>query len=329
MTPWQTPPHQVLITAYDDSAVRDKALAAGYATMITKPATPETIRKALSAIYGHDKGSSMALPTKADNDAALFAPHQGAKILLVEDNPINQEVAIEILREVNLSIDVANNGAEAIQMVLANAYDLVLMDVQMPVMDGLEATQRLRAMPQFARLPILAMTANAFDEDRQLCEAAGMNDFVSKPVHVDDLFAAILRWLPQRQPLPSAEIPVQAAAIEPAEPILDAATAIHRLGGKIALVQKMMRGLSVSGQKFADDFQAAVQGGDIAAAKRSAQSLKSSAGTVGAFALQTAAAKLETACQADDAQRQQAFDVLQAVMAQTLTAMDDYLAANQ
>jgi CheY-like chemotaxis protein/anti-sigma regulatory factor (Ser/Thr protein kinase) len=127
---------------------------------------------------------------------ATAALRRGSRILLVEDNAINQEVAQCLLEDAGLTVAVADDGAAALARVQAEDFDLVLMDMQMPVMDGLESTRRIRELGK--TLPIIAMTANAFEEDRRKCAAAGMDDFITKPVDPDRLNALLARWIPER-----------------------------------------------------------------------------------------------------------------------------------
>jgi len=142
---------------------------------------------------GHEKPAS----TEArESPLGILPHHRGARILLVEDNAINREVAVELLSQAELDVDTAENGRIAVGKVRSKDYDLVLMDVQMPEMDGLEATRLIRSMPDKDALPILAMTANVFEEDRRQCLEAGMNDFVAKPINLKDLFETISKWLP-------------------------------------------------------------------------------------------------------------------------------------
>jgi CheY-like chemotaxis protein len=128
-------------------------------------------------------------------DLQLRALHSGARVLLAEDEPINQEVSRGLLEDVGLKVDIANDGSEAVAMAGRSDYDLILMDMQMPNMDGMDATRQIRRLPHAKNIPILAMTANAFIEDEKRCREAGMDDFLSKPVDPERLFATLLKWL--------------------------------------------------------------------------------------------------------------------------------------
>ena len=146
-----------------------------------------------------DASSTLITAPPAGNEAELIRRCRGCRVLLAEDEPINREIALALLSDAGLVADFAEDGKQALALATRNNYDLILMDMQMPHMDGLAATHAIRRLPGREALPIVAMTANAFAEDRANCLAAGMNDFTSKPIDPDTLFAMLLKWLPRRQ----------------------------------------------------------------------------------------------------------------------------------
>ena len=242
-------------------------------------------------------------PTEAV-ETVLARDYRGMRLLLVEDDPINQEVALELLRDVGLAPDLAANGREAVERVQHADYALILMDMLMPEMDGLLATRLIRALPNGQSIPILAMTANAFAEDREHCFAAGMNDFIVKPVDPASLFETLLKWLPPRTSVVSAA----SAQIKPAANIdqdrLARLTSIEGL--ELDLVLENMHGRLDRYvellQKFADGhledmtrLQQRLAAGDLDETLRLVHSLKGSAGMMGATLVQAKAAALEAA----------------------------------
>ncbi|MCQ8116571.1 PAS domain S-box protein [Methylomonas rosea] len=214
-----------------------------------------------------------------------------ATILLVEDNEINQEVAKELLETTGLTVELANHGAEALNMVNNRRYDLILMDMHMPIMDGLEATRLIRQLPNCQTLPIIAMTANAFQEDRQDWLTAGMNDFLAKPVDPDILFAMLSRWLPDKS---SNLKHLAAEKVSTGKSlVLDTAIGLRSFAGKHHSYEKMLRRFIDSHLDDARKIVEAAEADDVETARRLAHTLKSVAATLGLEQVRALAAILE------------------------------------
>ena len=227
------------------------------------------------------------------------------RILVVEDNDFNQQVALELLQQAgNFSVDLAENGQVALSQMQSHDYDLVLMDMQMPVMDGIEATLALRSFPRMASLPVVAMTANALLADRQRCIDAGMNDFLAKPIEPKRLWQILLKWIPAR---PAAEttarVPAMAALARPANPPIfelgvagiDCASAQRRLLGNTDFYIKTLRMFCIMQSNMIEEMRTVLDGNDWGSAQRQAHTLKSVLATLGADGLALSAAELEQA----------------------------------
>ena len=180
-----SPPHLVMVTAYGREEVLRQAEETGFENVLIKPVTSSILFDTAVVALGADGGKTDTAQAGPSFDIDKM---RGARILLVEDNEINQEVAMGQLEDAEAFVDLAENGEVALRMIRDNDYDVVLMDMQMPVMDGVEATRIIRSNPRFENLPIIAMTANAMASDRMLCLEAGMNDHIAKPIDPDQLF---------------------------------------------------------------------------------------------------------------------------------------------
>ena len=243
--------------------------------------------------------------TQAHAEALLRQRAAGHRILLAEDNPINQEVAKGLLDAVGLHTDLAINGEEALQLAQQNDYAAVLMDMQMPVMDGIAATQAIRQLPERQRLPILAMTANAFADDRQRCLDAGMNDHLAKPVNPDELYSCLLRWLPEQpvvgtrgtQPAPAPEAPVDLNVMSRVRAIagLDAARGLHSLRGRESAYCALLGTFAGNHTEDMSHARQALFEERTADARRIAHSLKGAAASLGLKAIEASARRLEAA----------------------------------
>src|SRR5262249_48628939 len=230
---------------------------------------------------------------------------RGVRILLAEDHEINQQIAVELLQGVGASVEIANDGLEAVRKMLeqpaSTKFDVVLMDIQMPEMDGYQATKKIRSDPRFENFPIIAMTAHATIEERQKCLEAGMNGHVSKPIDPSLLFETLEPFVSPA--MKASTVPAQppaAAGVADADklpdlPGLNMAEGLVRVAGNKQLYRKLLRQFCTSEADAAQRIAAALAENDRALAERLAHTVKGVAGNIGASAVQTAAANLEKA----------------------------------
>jgi two-component system sensor histidine kinase/response regulator len=309
-----TPPAIVLVTAFGREEVREEAERLQLDGFLLKPVTRSMIVDTLVQVFAKDPDEHRPEERVPDTHmpdermpvgtGAQPPRLRGARILLTEDNEINQQIAIELLEAAGARVEVANNGREAVERLCSGGdrpdVDVVLMDLQMPEMDGFQATARLRSESRFATLPILAMTAHATTEERQRCLAAGMNDHIAKPIDPDNLIATVARFYASEAPHPSPLPASGARGLEgdvdddlPLVDGLDARDGLSRVGGNRALYRKLLRQFVDAHGSAIVETGDALTAGDIARAERIAHSLKGVAGNIGAIRVQAAAARLE------------------------------------
>jgi signal transduction histidine kinase/CheY-like chemotaxis protein len=302
-------PAIMLVTAYgrEDAAAEARNAGVALAAVLAKPVTPSTLFDAIGAALGRAMepvcGESVA--RAAQTAAPSLA---GVSLLLVEDNELNQELAVELLEQAGATVTVADNGRIALERLEGSvAFDGILMDCQMPEMDGYEATRRIRRDPRYAALPIIAMTANAMAGDRQKALDAGMNDHIAKPIDVAALFATLAKWIGPRASEPSERTPATAGAPAAAAatgagalslPGIDTVAGLAVCNGNAALYQRLLRKFRDQQQDFGERFETALAsaGTDAQAATRAAHTLKGNAGNIGARGVEKAAARLEDDC---------------------------------
>lgn len=298
-------PILLMVSAHGREEMIHEAGATGLAGVLIKPVSPSLLFNATMQALGgsHSESRFGALGTAAGMEQ--LAAIRGARILLAEDNDINQQIACELLQDAGFAVEVAENGQIALDKVQQSDYDLVLMDMQMPVMDGIDATVAIRHIPRLATLPIVAMTANAMAEDRQSCLDAGMNDFLTKPIDPDGLWQMLLKWIRPRRirhDAPGVSAQGQSGAGKDGNADLpqgiaglDVQAGLSHTMGKKPLYLAMLHRY-VAGQKdCAISIRAALDAGDMTAAQRTAHTLKGVSGTIGAKEVSVLAEKVEGA----------------------------------
>ncbi len=294
-------PAIIMVTAFGREEVMEKAQEAGVSGFLIKPVNQSLLFETMMQVFG-PTGGPEASPW--DEQPDLTPDLAGLRVLLVEDAVMNQQVATEILESAGIFVDLAENGQEAVEALSQSRYDLVLMDVQMPVMGGFEATRLIRANPAHKDLPIIAMTAHAMRGAREECLAAGMNDYITKPIDTTQLFGVMATWLKDRLAVAGEGRP-RAPRRDPAPrdlpdlpelPGLDTRKGVQRLNGNQALYRGLLATFASSYAPAAAEIREALDQGDFGAAERIAHTVKGVAGNISADGVFAAAREVETAC---------------------------------
>ncbi|MBR9979559.1 MAG: response regulator [Desulfatitalea sp.] len=315
----------IMMTAFGREEERTEAEKAGINGFLTKPIYPSTLFDAIMDGFGKEGFKGAARQHHFTTRASLYRkPLKGIRILVAEDNPTNQQVAQAILEGAEIDVTIANNGEEAVQAVSNERFDAVLMDIQMPKMNGYEATRRIRQLPKGASIPIVAMTAHAMKGDEEKCLEAGMDGYVSKPVNQDRLFATLWRLLRTRTP--SGAITVEGAEttvdprpeslVTPTDTLPNASEETRKNGGILPAglpgidiartmaaldidaptLKRIMIGFRSDNRDTVKNLRRALDAKDLEQMRQLAHSLKGSAANIGAGRLHAAAHAIEAAC---------------------------------
>ncbi|MBF0162147.1 MAG: CHASE domain-containing protein [Magnetococcales bacterium] len=330
------PLEYIMVTAYSRDEIVPEARALGVRGVLCKPVNPSLLLNTLLQVFGTGclPGQGVRRP-QADRDAGILQDIASARVLLAEDNPINQQVATELLEGFGLQVTIAHNGKEAVAQVQQGSFELVLMDVQMPEMDGLEATRQIRLDPRFATLPILAMTAHAMTGDREKSLAAGMNDHLTKPIDPEVLLKRLGQWLPKkvRSTLPPSAGSQQGKPPADADlerqrglerlgrclPEIDWQASLHRVNGNLRLMEKLLREFYQDYQKTPEALHALRTREDFATMQRIAHTLKGVAASLGADALKHSAGHLETGL------KEKEYDAVESLLPPLVKALEAFL----
>lgn len=293
-------PEIIMVTAYGSDLPQQPAVDLGINKILQKPVTPSALVDTLSELV--QNGSSKELPSNQLQCDEL-TKRAGSRILLTEDNEINQDVIRQLLTAAGMRVELASNGQIAVQMAKEKDYDLIFMDIQMPVMDGMEAVKEIRSVPGLKRIPIVALTANAFEEDRKKYLELGMNDHLAKPVELDKLERCLIRWLPERSQVLGDREELKDAYLSPDHDVIAELSAIdgfnadfglHMLLGDLShYCSLLLRFCDQNGQD-GNKISELLQAGQTEEAARTAHTLKGVAGTLGADRIRRLALEVES-----------------------------------
>ena len=324
-------PAIIIVTAFGREEVRGEAELAGVNGFLIKPVNQSTLINVLAEIFAPEHMMAAREAVKA-----TAYDLNGLRVLLAEDNAINQQIAVELLEGVGVSVDVANNGREAVEKLLASAgdlpYDAVLMDLQMPEMDGYQATARIRAEPRLADLPIVAMTAHAMAEERDRCLAAGMHAHITKPIDPELLYRTLMQFY-----RPGRAVAVSAKTVDHSPPPdapfdvagLDVVDGLRRVAGNAKLYRSLLGQFVEQQADAVSKISASVEQQDFALAERLMHTLKGVSGNLGAKTTNEMAAELEISLRNRDVRSLDAgLPRLSIELARTMEAIRNSLAAD-
>ncbi len=300
-------PTIIMVTSFGREEIATRAHEIGIKGFITKPVSSSLLFDSIMEVFGKQGFTGRVHKEKSNRFAAELEAIRGARILLTEDNEINQQVASEFLEDKGFVVEVADNGEAALRKVReasgAVYYSIVLMDLQMPIMDGYTATREIRKHPEFDNLPIIAMTADAMMGIKEKCLESGMQDYVTKPIDPDELFGTLVKWIkPSAVPIKSdAETPqhVEAAADDiPALENIDTREGLMRVNKNIKLYKKLLRSFYESNRSTLQILSNAISTGDSELAVRTVHTVKGVSSNLGAITLFERALELEQALKA-------------------------------
>ena len=305
-------PKLVLLSTLGFEIVHAARIHDTFDDTLCKPALRSSLMHTLhNALFPAPSGTADAPDTRrGPRRDSVARDYSRLRVLVVEDNEINREVAVGLFGQRGLTIETAVNGQDGVTRASAEPWDIIFMDMHMPVMDGISATQAIRRLPDRQDLPIIALTANAMAEDRDRCLHAGMNDFVSKPIDPRELWRILDRWVPdtgpalpdmaQTAPAPAHDAPSPAAL--PSSDLIDPAALLHNTGGDVTLALSILRGFAQRNPDFLPACRTALAAGNLTELERAAHTMKGVAANIGAPLLSAAAGALETATRAGAAQ---------------------------
>lgn len=311
----------VLVSAYGREEIMLRAEAAGLDAFLIKPISPSVMFDTIMHALAKDPTKEFEPIDRKDPSANLLKGLEGARVLIVEDNELNQQVAMEMLANAGMIVSLAANGQEALDAVMANRFDALLMDIQMPVMDGYTATRVIRRDDRFKDLPIIAMTEHAMTGDQEKSAAAGMNDHITKPIDPTQLYTVLARWISaashpageervpdviarnhaEKADTDSAPISGEAQPFPEVLDGFDLVDGLQRLQGNKALYRKLLTGFATRYKQAADNIHQALDAKEYRKAHSIIHDIKGLAGNLAAHHLQEAAAELEKLIKHPDA----------------------------